>query len=291
MPRALIYARLSKPGTVPNVDAAVNTAWGKDVHRMKTEKTDPLLIRQAAELLRSARHAVVLTGAGISTPSGIPDFRSQGTGQWTKDDPMVVASLTSFLRRPERFYNWLRPLLIQTWDASPNLAHLALAEMEVRGVVKAVVTQNIDGLHRAAGSKNVIEVHGSLDTMECPSCGKNYPALDFKEAMLDAARLPECPSCGRTVKPGIVLFEEFLPAHAWQAAEEHCTEADVLLVVGSSLAVMPSAGLPYYTLQHGGKVVINTYSPTPLDSQAAVLLPFDVAETLPAILQALGETR
>lgn len=244
-------------------------------------------VRKAAEILRSSRHAVILTGAGISTPSGIPDFRSQETGLWTKDDPMEVASLKSFLRKPDRFYNWLRPLLVQTWNASPNPAHLAIAEMEKLGIIKAVITQNIDGLHRAAGSKNVIEVHGSLDHMECPSCDKQYPSLNYKERIMDPSSLPKCPACGRVVKPSIVLFEELLPVDAWQAAKDFCLNADALLVVGSSLVVTPAAELPFYTLQKGGKLIINTYSSTPLDSEAAVLLPFNIVETIPAIANSL----
>ncbi len=253
---------------------------------MNSQQSMQERIEQAAELIRSSRHVVVLTGAGISTPSGIPDFRTQETGLWSKDDPMEVASLSSFLRRPERFYAWLRPLLVQTWGAKPNAAHFALAQMEAQGAIKAVITQNIDGLHRTAGSKNVIEVHGSLDHMECPTCRIIFPSENFKEIMEDT-RLPRCPKCDRIVKPGITLFEEFLPQSAWEAAEDHCSKADVILVAGSSLVVMPVASLPYYTLRHGGKLIINTFSTTPLDDSAAVLLPYDVVEVVPAIGKAL----
>ena len=244
-------------------------------------------IEQTAGLIRSARHVVVLTGAGISTPSGIPDFRSQETGLWSKDDPMEVASLSSFLRKPERFYAWLRPLLLQTWDAKPNAAHFALAQLEDQGAIRTVITQNIDGLHRTAGSKNVIEVHGSLDHMECPACHTVFPSKNFKEMMIEETRLPHCPECNRVVKPGITLFEEFLPQNAWEAAEDHCSRADVILVAGSSLVVMPVSSLPNYTLRQGGKLIINTFSTTPLDDRAAVLLPYDIVDTLPAIVKAL----
>jgi len=240
-------------------------------------------IEQAAKLIRSSSHAVVLTGAGISTPSGIPDFRTEETGLWSKDDPMEVASLSSFLKTPERFYAWLRPLLIQTWGAKPNAAHFALAQMEAQGAIKAVITQNIDGLHRISGSKNVIEVHGSLDHMECPSCHIVFPSENFKEIMMGETHLPRCSKCNRIVKPGITLFEEFLPQVAWEAAEDHCSKADVILVIGSSLVVMPVASLPHYTLRSGGKLIINTFSTTPLDSSATLLLPYDIVDVVPAI--------
>ncbi|MCC6148438.1 MAG: NAD-dependent deacylase [Anaerolineaceae bacterium] len=245
-------------------------------------------IEFAAQLLRSSRHAVVLTGAGISTPSGIPDFRSRETGLWSKDDPMEIASLTSFLHRPERFYNWLRPLLLQTWHAQPNAAHLALARMEAQGIVKAIITQNIDGLHRAAGSQNVIEVHGSLDEMECPTCLTHFPSKNFREIILkEEAGPPSCPACNHIVKPAITLFEEFLPPQAWSTAEEHCGKADLIFVIGSSLVVMPAASLPYDALEHGARLIINTFSSTPLDRHAALLLPYEIVEILPAIMQAL----
>lgn len=244
-------------------------------------------IEQAAGLIRSSKHAIVLTGAGISTPSGIPDFRSQETGLWTRDDPMQVASLTTFLHRPEKFFHWLRPLLAQTWEAQPNPAHTALARLEKSGFIKAIITQNIDGLHRAAGAKNVIEVHGSLGNMECPSCRMFFPSAEFRDTLLAENRFPRCPRCDHIVKPAITLFEELLPADAWMAAEEHSSMADVMLVIGSSLVVMPAAGLPHYALQNGAKLIINTFSPTPLDSSAAILLPYDIVEVVPAIAEAV----
>jgi NAD-dependent deacetylase len=127
-------------------------------------------IHHAAKLIRNARHAVVLTGAGMSTPSGIPDFRSAGSGLWTQENPMLVASLTAFRSRPDKFFNWLRSLAEPIWNAQPNAAHHALAEIEQAGYLQAVITQNIDGLHQKAGSTNVIELHGSLNKLTCPHC-------------------------------------------------------------------------------------------------------------------------
>ena len=241
-----------------------------------------IAIQRASELIHSARHAVVLTGAGISTPSGIPDFRSQNTGLWTKDDPMKVASLTAFRNRPEVFFNWLRPLAQKIWQAKPNAAHIGLAELEKAGVLKAVITQNIDGLHQEAGARNVLEVHGSARTASCKACRKSYPAAQFREAFLEGG-IPRCPVCKTILKPDIVLFEEMLPTDVWEKAEWHCSHADVMLVVGSALEVVPAAGLPYTAVENGAILIINTLSPTYLDDRAAILLPYDVVDIVPRI--------
>jgi NAD-dependent deacetylase len=241
--------------------------------------------QKAGELIRSARHAVVLTGAGISTPSGIPDFRSQNTGLWTKDDPMRVASLSAFRYRPEVFFNWLRPLAHKIWQARPNAAHTGLAEMEKAGAIKAVITQNIDGLHQAAGSRNVLELHGSVRTVSCKTCRKAYPSDQFRSDFLDGG-IPRCPSCNSILKPDIVLFEEMLPADVWEKAAWHCRQTDVLLVVGSALEVTPAASLPYIAIENEASLVINTISSTYLDDQAAILLPYDVLEIVPLIKSA-----
>jgi NAD-dependent deacetylase len=240
-------------------------------------------IEKAVGMLRQAQHAIVLTGAGCSTSSGIPDFRSARTGLWTKDDPMKVASLTTFHSHPERFYNWLRPLARKMLAAQPNAAHLALAQLEQSGVIKAIITQNIDGLHQRAGSKNVIEVHGSITYFICIFCGLRRRLEDFASHFLNDAQIPRCPNCERVVKPDIVLFEEMLPVDAWEQAEYHASHADLCLVVGSSLEVYPAAGLPLYTIENGGKLMINTFSPTPLDSHAHLLLPADICEVIPAL--------
>ncbi|RPJ49491.1 MAG: NAD-dependent deacylase [Chloroflexi bacterium] len=244
-------------------------------------------IQTAAGLLRAARHVVVFTGAGISTPSGIPDFRSAGTGLWERDNPMEVASLDVFQTRPERFYAWLRPLLKGQWAAKPNPAHIALAQMEAAGVIKAVITQNIDDLHQRAGSKNVYEVHGSLRTATGASCRETYPSLRFRAQIEGSAEgvnsLPRCPRCERVLKPDIVLFGEMLPHDTWTEAERHCRRADVILVAGSSLEVWPAASLPDLAVEHGARLIINNLSPTFLDEQADALLAADVAEVLPKI--------
>ena len=240
-------------------------------------------IMKAGALLSKARHAVVFTGAGISTPSGIPDFRSHTTGQWERFDPMEVASISSFQRRPERFYDWLRPLLRDIWKSQPNAAHQALARLESAGVLKAVITQNIDALHQRAGSSTVLEVHGSLNTMTCPRCAKTLPSQQFQTQLDTVDGMPLCPGCQRVLKPDITLFGEMLPAQTWMEAEEHCRAADAILVVGSSLSVFPAASLPEIAVENGAAMIINNLSPTHLDASADVLLPIDVAEAMPQI--------
>jgi len=240
-------------------------------------------IQKASSLLKVARHAVALTGAGISTPSGIPDFRSQGSGLWTKDNPMEVASLSAFRYRPDRFFAWLRPLAAQIAKARPNPAHQALADLEKAGRIKAVITQNIDGLHQAAGSQAVFELHGSTRSLTCLHCRRTYPIGQFLEEFLAQAKLPYCPNCGKLLKPDIVLFEEMLPASVWRQAEAHCRHADLMLVVGSSLEVTPASGLPLTALDHGAQVIILNFSPTYLDDYASVVLHADAAGILPQL--------
>jgi NAD-dependent deacetylase len=240
-------------------------------------------LHKAGLLLRSARHAVAFTGAGISTPSGIPDFRSKNSGLWQRFDPMKVASISVFKSQPEHFYGWLRPLLREVWQAAPNPAHLALAQLEAAGLLKAVITQNIDDLHQRAGSKQVYEVHGSLRTLTCQACDTIYPSDTFRAALTAADEMARCPGCGRVVKPDITLFGEMLPAQTWADAEYHCRHADLVLVVGSSLEVWPAAALPEMGFENGAALVINNLSPTHLDPRADVLLPLNVAEAIPQI--------
>jgi NAD-dependent deacetylase len=263
---------------------------------------------KAADLLRSARHAVAFTGAGISTPSGIPDFRSQGSGLWERFNPMEVASLRIFQTHPERFYDWLRPLLQGIWAAQPNPAHMAIAQLEAAGILKALITQNIDDLHQRAGTKTIYEVHGSLRSMTCAHCQKTYPSQQFQTALAGEipeeptappvrtpaggtapGGLPYCPVCKRVLKPDITLFGEMLPIDTWQQAEAHCQQADVILVVGSSLEVWPAAALPELAVENGARLIINNLSTTHLDSSADVLLPGDVAEVLPELLKRLEQ--
>jgi NAD-dependent deacetylase len=239
-----------------------------------------------AELLRGARSAVALTGAGVSVPSGIPDFRSPGTGLWEKVDPVEVAHVSVFERDPARFWRYYRPRFQTLGDKQPNAAHAALAELERRGLLAGVITQNIDRLHRAAGSREVVEVHGSIETSSCVDCGASFD-LERVEALFDGAGVAICAECGGPVKPDVVLFGELLPEAAMARAQELAEAAELMLVVGSSLAVHPVAGLPELTLAGGGRLAIVTRGETPYDDVAAVKLGGEVDEELTALLAAL----
>jgi NAD-dependent deacetylase len=239
-----------------------------------------------AQLIRESDCTVALTGAGISVPSGIPDFRSPGTGLWENVDPMEVAHLDVFLNDPGRFWSYYRPRFGLLADKQPNPAHRALAELEERGMLEGVITQNIDTLHRKAGSRKVVEVHGTTETASCWTCRAAYPR-DAVESMFDADGIARC-DCGGTVKPDVVLFGEMLPEAAMLEAHALCERADVLLCVGSSLEVYPVAGLPLDTLSAGGLLAIVNRGPTPLDSRAALKLDGSAGELLDEVLAELG---
>ena len=244
-------------------------------------------VARLAELLGQSRRAVALTGAGVSVPSGIPDFRTPETGLWAKVDPMEVAHISVFERDPERFWSYYRPRFQALGDKEPNRAHEALAELERRGLVEAVVTQNIDRLHRRAGSENVIEVHGSIETSSCRECAAAF-GLDRVEDLFDERGVAVCSACEGPVKPDVVLFGEMLPLEAIDRATQLAEEADLMLCVGSSLAVHPVAGLPHLTLEAGGRLAIVTKGETPYDSDAELKLDGEVDEELAALLAALG---
>jgi len=243
---------------------------------------------ELAELIRTSDSVVALTGAGISVPSGIPDFRTPGKGLWAKVDPMTVATIDAFHRDTKRFWDFYRPRFHDLADKEPNPAHDALAELERRGLLDAVITQNIDLLHRKAGSEEVVEVHGSIATASCTSCAATYP-LEQVESLFDEEGIAACTCCAGKVKPDVVLFGEFLPADAMARAEELCSGADLLLCVGSSLEVHPVAGLPQMTLARGGRIAIVTKSSTPYDGDAVVRMSGDVADELQTVLAALAD--
>jgi len=244
-------------------------------------------VERLAELLGRSRRAVALTGAGVSVPSGIPDFRTPETGLWAKVDPMEVAHISVFESDPERFWSYYRPRFQSLGDKVPNRAHEALAELERRGLIEGVITQNIDRLHRAAGSENVIEVHGSIGTSSCTDCATSFD-LDEVEALFDERGVAICSACSGAVKPDVVLFGEMLPLEAIDRATQLAEEADLMLCVGSSLAVHPVAGLPHLTLEAGGKLAIVTKGETPYDDDAELKLDGEVDEELAALLAALG---
>jgi NAD-dependent deacetylase len=242
-------------------------------------------IQQAAELLLNARHAVALTGAGISTPSGIPDFRSPDSGLWTKADPMVVASIWSFQAQPQVFYDWIRPLAKTLIAAQPNPAHQALAELETMGLLKAIITQNIDDLHQKAGSRRVLELHGHLRQATCLRCGRVVPTGGLIQKFLEDGQVPRC-ECGGVMKPNIVFYGEALPLGVLMEAQSETLACDVMLVAGSSLEVTPAADLPFEALAHDAKLIVVDYVATPIDRLATVVIHDDVACALPRIAEA-----
>ena len=240
---------------------------------------------ELAQLIREAQPCLVLTGAGISTESGIPDFRSP-TGIWAQYDPMEYATISAFRRDPVKVWEFYARRFEVLTRAEPNDGHRALAELERLGYVCAVVTQNIDGLHQRAGSRDVIEVHGSIRTASCPACGE-VVGLAEVVAALSEHPAPPCPRCGAVVKPDVVMFGELLPEAAIDRAFALAREAGSLLAVGSTLEVYPVAALPDETLTHGGKLAIVTQGPTPYDGRASVRVDGGAGETLARVAEAL----
>jgi NAD-dependent deacetylase len=241
----------------------------------------------AVDLLRRARYAVALTGAGISTRSGIPDFRSPESGLWERYNPAEVASIYGFRHDPRRFYDWIRPLCRTILEAQPNAAHIALARMEAVGKLKAVITQNIDMLHKRAGSQVVYELHGHLRDVTCIHCFAVYPAQSVISKFIESDEIPTCQVCGHVLKPNVILFGEQLPAQALIGAQRAARQCDVMLVAGSSLEVYPAAELPVIAHQNGASLIFVNLSTTPLDSLADVILHDDVADVLPQLVSAL----
>src|SRR5437588_4514420 len=236
-------------------------------------------VSELGTLLHERQPCVVLTGAGISTESGIPDFRSP-TGIWAQYDPLEYATIEAFRRDPEQVWEFYALRLGVLATAEPNAGHLALAELERRSLVQAIVTQNIDGLHQRAGSREIVEVHGSIRTASCLLCGERVTLEREPQPP------PRCPHCGEVLKPDVVMFGELLPEGAMERAVELVRGAGLLLVVGSSLEVYPVAGLPDETLSAGGALTIVNRGPTPFDGLAAVRIDAAAGETVATLLRA-----
>jgi NAD-dependent protein deacetylase/lipoamidase len=269
------------------VERQVANPFGRrDENRSDRPVSVPSAVARLAELLEAAESAVALTGAGVSVPSGIPDFRTPGTGLWENVDPMEVAHIDVFERDPERFWRYYRPRFQALGDKQPNRAHEALAELEHRGLIDGLITQNIDRLHRAAGSREVVEVHGSIESSSCRACGASF-VLEEVDELFDERGVPHCAACGGPVKPDVVLFGELLPGAALARATELAEAAELMLCVGSSLAVHPVAGLPALTLEGGGRLALVTKGPTPYDGDAELKLHGEVDAELAALVAAL----
>lgn len=239
-------------------------------------------VQALARLLESCRgRTAVFTGAGMSTESGIPDFRSPGTGLWSYIDPMEYLSVDALYARPQTFWKYFAQVFGPTLDAQPNAGHRALAVLEKEGYVHTIITQNIDGLHQKAGAENVLEVHGHLRTVHCRSCGRTYP---MKEALaqLPKKSVPCCEKCGRHVRPDVVLFGDMMPV-AFNQAVQAVERSQLVLVVGSSLTVSPANTLAFHTPH----LAIVNRDPTPADGRADVAVRGLAGETLPAVIQEL----
>ena len=229
-------------------------------------------VERLQELVDKYDNIVFFGGAGVSTESGIPDFRSQDGLYHQKYDypPETILSHTFFMRKPEEFFKFYRDKMLCD-TAKPNAAHLKLAELEAKGKLKAVVTQNIDGLHQAAGSKNVLELHGSVHRNYCRKCGRLYDASYIKES----TGVPKC-ACGGQIKPDVVLYEEGLDDVTMQSAIHFISQAEILIIGGTSLAVYPAAGL--IDFYKGNKLVLINKSATPLDRRADLVIQAPIGE-------------
>ena len=241
------------------------------------------LITQAQDILQDATYVVALTGAGISTPSGIPDFRSPDSGVWDNVDPMQVASIYAFNHDPHLFFDWIRPLTKLTLAAQPNAAHIALAQMEQNGPLRSVITQNIDVLHSKAGSQTVFEVHGHLRDATCTGCYQIVQLEPYLPDFVQTGIVPLCSSCGNVLKPNVILFGEMLPVDILQKAQRDTLQCDVMIVAGSSLEVSPAGDLPLMAKQTGAKLIFVNFSETHLDHKADVVIHEDVVEVLPLL--------
>jgi NAD-dependent deacetylase len=243
-------------------------------------------IREVARLLSDRRNGVALTGAGISVESGIPSFRG-AQGMWAKYDPMEYATLHAFMRSPRKVWEMLTEMLSVCGGAMPNAAHSGLAALEEMGIVRAVITQNVDGLHQSAGSRRVIEYHGNMDALVCVSCWKQYAT---RERWTPGA-VPLC-DCGQILKPNVVLFGEPIPWLAQEQAEEEARTCDVLLVIGTSAQVSPACDIPRIAKSSGAAVVEINPEPTSLTASVTdIHLRGSAAEVLRSLGKLLRERR
>ncbi|MHA1694361.1 MAG: SIR2 family NAD-dependent protein deacylase [Candidatus Helarchaeota archaeon] len=255
---------------------------------MSDEQIDKL-----AELIIKSKYTVVLTGAGISTESGIPDFRSPGTGLWESVDPIEFGSIEGFQSNQGNFFELAKKLAPVIFSAKPNKGHKALAKLEKMGFIKAIITQNIDGLHQRAHSKNVIEVHGNLRDCYCMNCKRKFDIWVLAEKFFEKGELiPKCDVCGGTLRPDVVMFGELLPEKAVNEAFKHAEKCDLLIVVGSSLVVSPINFLPSKALMHDAKLVIINWglaADTHFDSRATLIIRGKAGDILPRVLEKVKE--
>ena len=242
-------------------------------------------IQNAAELLLNSKEAIALTGAGISTESGIPDFRSEG-GIWKKYKPEIYGNIQTFLKNPAKFWEMAKEIAPNLFKAKPNPGHYALAELEKMDLIKAVITQNIDELHQKAGSVIVYEVHGSINRFSCLGCRASYTKEQiFRKLKKEKKYGPSCEYCAAPLKPSVVLFGEGLPRFEMYQSQALAKKADVMLIAGSSLSVAPVCDLPLYTLREKGDLIIVNDEPTDLDEKATVVIRHKTGTVLPLIVE------
>ncbi len=240
-------------------------------------------VKKIADLIEESDYTVVLTGAGVSTESGVPDFRSPGSGLWTMLDPELF-TIQGFRANPKAFYEGGAPFVKMLDQAKPNEGHIVMAELEKRGLVKAIITQNVDGLHQKSGSKRVLEIHGTLSTASCMHCSLQVSIDDVAAAMEDGILPPLCVECGEPLKPDVVLFGEPLSPDYGQAIEE-ARRADLILVVGSSMQVSPANQLPSYC----DNLAIINRTETFYDRQAQVVINESIATAMRLLLKELDQ--
>jgi NAD-dependent deacetylase len=245
-------------------------------------------IERIVSLFKGSKQAIAFTGAGISTDSGIPDFRSPESGLWEDVDPFTVASIYGFRRDPDAFYRWVRPLTLTTISAQPNDAHYALARLEACHYLPGgVITQNIDNLHSRAGTQTIYELHGHMRDATCISCFAVQDGLPLMEQFLQDGEVPLCPYCAGVMKPNVILFGEQLPVRELHAAQEAARKADLIIVIGSSLEVAPAGDIPLLAYRHGAKIVVINLQTTPVDHLAEVVIHERAAVVLPEIVRRL----
>jgi len=248
-------------------------------------------LADAAAAIRTAETVVAMSGAGVSTASGIPDFRGEG-GIWERHDPMDF-HIDRFRSNPAGFWADridLQSVIFDDGGVEPNPAHHALADLEADGHLKTLITQNIDGLHQAAGSTDVIEIHGSAARVSCQDCSHRYDADPVIERATDGELPPTCTECGGLLKPDTVLFGEQLPDHALMRSQASAQNADCFLVAGSSLTVEPAASLPREAAQRGATLLVANLESTPLSSRADYDFRADVTQVLPRLADAVTES-